>query len=360
MEHVESKAPRRARLGVDLAWLALIGVLLIAAVGAGGSALYQQFYGPSAFVVRYLDLLSAGQAADALHVPGVAIDRDALQGAGIEGTPSEAMLRRTAMTSLTDVAVDSETVDDDGRYTVTVTYKAGGHKGTTTFHVEQDGWSGVTPNWRFTTSPLAVVDLTLLGSDRYAVNGFDVDRRQISAAGTDAAPLDPLPMLVFTPGLYSVTVDTAVSTSPGVAVLADEPLATTPIQVQTTPTDAFVGVVQQRVEQFLTECATQEVLQPTACPFGLTVQNRIVSTPHWSIVAQPTVTVAPDGAQWQIPATEAVAHVDVDIKSLFDGKVTSVSEDVPFLVNGTITILPDGSASIRVGSPSEPSDSSDG
>ncbi len=36
---------------------------------------------------------------------------------------------------------------------VTVSYRAGGHSGTTTFHVAQDGWAGVTPNWRFTTSP---------------------------------------------------------------------------------------------------------------------------------------------------------------------------------------------------------------
>lgn len=350
MMHVETKAPRRARLGVDLAWLALVGVLLIAATGAGASTLYQQFYGPSAFVVRYLDLLSAGRAADALHVPGVALDRETLESAGIAGIPSEAMLRPAAMASLTDVKVVSE-VADDGKYDVTVSYRAGGHEGSSTFTVEQDGWVGVTPNWRFTTSPLAVVELTLRGADRFAVNGFEVDRRQISAAGTDAAPLDPLPMLVFTPGAYAVTVDTAISTSDGVAVLADTPLATTPIDVQTTPTDDFVAVVQERVEEFLTACATQEVLQPTACPFGYTVQNRIDSMPHWSITTQPTITVVPDGAQWQIPPTDAVAHLDVDIKSLFDGEVTAVSEDVPFQVNGTITILPDGSASIRVGSP---------
>src|SRR5690606_7262067 len=104
--------------------------------------------------------------------------------------------------------------------------------------------------------------------------------------------------------------------------------------------------------EFLTQCATQEVLQPTACPFGYTVQNRISTLPHWSITDQPTITVVPDGSQWQIPPTDAVAHLDVEVQSLFDGSVAAVSEDVPFQVNGTITILPDGSASIRVGSPS--------
>ncbi|WP_217184962.1 hypothetical protein [Streptomyces sp. AC495_CC817] len=353
MEHTETAAPRRARLGVDLAWLALVGLLLFAAIGAGASTLYQQFYGPSAFVVRYLDLLSAGRAADALHVPGVAIDRETLAAAGIDGTPSEAMLRPTALASLTDVEVEAETSDGKGHYSVTVSYRSGGHEGSTTFQIEQDGWAGVTPNWRFTKSPLAVVDLTLLGSDRFAVNGFEVDRRQISVAGTDAAPLDALPMLVFTPGLYSVTVDTAISSSSGVAVLTDTPLATTPVSVQAEPTEEFVAVVQQRVEEFLSECTTQEVLQPTACPFGLEVQNRIASLPKWSITTQPSISVAPDGAHWRIPPTEAVAHVDVEIKSLFDGHIEAVSEDVPFQVDGTITVLADGSVSIRVGAPGQ-------
>ncbi|MFJ4223291.1 hypothetical protein [Microbacterium sp. NPDC089695] len=352
MQQVETRAPRRRRLVGDLAMLAVVGVLLVAALAAGGASLYQQFYGPSAFVTRYLDLLSEGRAADALRIPGVAIDRETLQDAGLGATASEAMLRRAALGRLSDVEVVSETHDGD-RFDVTVTYTAGEHAGTTTFSVAQDGWAGVTPNWRFTTSPLAVVDLTLLGADQFAINGFEVDRRQISSAGAEATATDPLPMLVFTPGLYSVTVDTAISHSSGTGVLADTPLATTPVDVQTEPTDEFVAVVQQRVEEFLTACTTQEVLQPTACPFGIQVSNRIDSLPKWSIATQPQVSVVPDGGQWQIPPTDAVAHVEVEIRSLFDGEVEAISEDVPFQVNGSIVLLPDGSVSIRVGSPGD-------
>ena len=354
MERAGVSAPRRARLGVDLTILAIIGVLLFAAIGAGGVTLYQQFYGPSAFVVRYLDLLAAGRAADALRVPGVAIDRETLDKAGIDPTASEAMLRRSALAPLTDIEVESEKQVEDGT-AVTVSYTASGHPGITTFVVEQDGWAGVTPNWRFTTSPLAVIDLTVRGSDRFAVNGFEVDRRQVSAAGLEAQPLDRLPLLVFTPGLYSVTVDTAISQSSGQGVLADKPLAITPLDVQTEPTPQFVEVVQERVEQFLTDCTAQQVLQPTACPFGLRVTNRIAAPPTWSIAVQPQITVVPaEDGHWQIPPTDAVAHVDVEIQSLFDGRVQPVSEDVPFRLNGTIAILPDGSASIRVGSPDDP------
>ncbi|MGM7678792.1 hypothetical protein [Microbacterium sp. A94] len=352
MDQPGTRTPRVRRLGTDLTILTLVGILLLAAFGAGGLALYTQFYGPAAFVTRYLDLLSEGRAADALLVPGVAIDRLTVEEAGIDPVSSEALLRRAALAPLSDITVVSQEAAD-GVTSVTVSYVAGTHPGTSTFEVEQDGWVGVTPNWRFTRTPLAAISLSVLGADQFAVNGFQIDRHQISPAGADADPLDPLSLLVFTPGVYSVTVDTAISASRGVSILADSPLMQTPVDLQTTPTEGFVEVVQTRVEEFLTQCTTQQVLLPTACPFGLEVQNRLASLPEWSISSQPTVTVEPDGAHWRIPAAEAVAHIEVDIRSLFDGSIQHVSEDVPFQVDGTIVILPDGSASIRVGSPGE-------
>ena len=99
------------------------------------------------------------------------------------------------------------------------------------------------------------------------------------------------------------------------------------------------------------------MLQPTACPFGFVVQDRIVSPPTWSIAAQPTVSVVPDGAGWRIPPAEAVAHIEVDIRSLFDGSVSEVTEDVPFTVTGSIAVLPDGTASITVSGPESGTDS---
>ena len=37
-----------------------------------------------------------------------------------------------------------------------------------------------------------------------------------------------------------------------------------------------------------------------------------------------------------------------DIQSIFDGSIRHVDEDVPFVLAGTITMLPDGTASIAV------------
>lgn len=300
--------------------------------------LYRDLYSPSAFVVRYLDLLAEGRAADALRVPGVDPG---------DAAASDALLRHAALTTLEDIEPVDETVDGDTTH-VTVAYRAGDVVGRTTFAVEQDGWIGALPSWRFQRSPLARIDLTVRGSMSFAVNGFELDKRQVSPDGADADPLAPVSLRVFSPGLYSVRVDTPISETPGAAVLADAPAADIPVDIQAEPTKEFVDTVQLKVEEFLTACATQQVLQPTGCPFGLQVRNRIVDLPAWSIVTQPEIAVEPDGAGWRILPADAVAHVDVQLRMLYDGSLRDVAEDVPFRVEGTIDVLPDGSVSISV------------
>ena len=344
--------PARTRrpLALDLTLLGIVGILLAAAMWAAVSAIAREYYSPTAFVERYLELLSDGRAAEALAVPGVSVDSAALDAAGLPENASQALLRRDALAPLTGIRVVSEEPDGDVTR-VTVRYRAGDYAGTTTFDVVRDGSIGFAPTWRFATSPLAVIDLTVGGSMTFDVNGFSIDKRQVSPDGVDANPLVAVPLLVFSPGIYSVSVETQLSETPGVAILSDSPFTEVPVQIQATATPEFVAIVQRRVAEFLTSCATQDVLQPTGCPFGLVVADRIASTPVWSIAAQPSVKVEPDGAAWKIPATDAVAHIEVDIQSLFDGSIRHVSEDVPFLVTADITVLPDGSASIAVSGP---------
>lgn len=337
----------RARLGLHLTLLAVAGVVLLGAVAAGVVVLYQQLYSPKAFVEHYLSLLSDGQAADALAVPGVSVNSADLESSGLPLSSSDALLRQAALGSLTDIRTVDETAVGDATE-VRVSYVAGGHPGTTTFLVERNGWIGVAPAWRFARSPLSVLDVTVRGSMQFEVNGFELDKRQVSPEKMDAAPLDPVQLLVFSPGAYRVSVDTAIAATPGVDVLADKPLANVPVALQAEPTEEFVAVVQQRVDEFLAQCATQQVLQPTACPFGFLVTDRIEGDPEWSIVRNPTIALAPDGADWAIVPAPAVAHIDVDIVSLFDGTVSHVSDDVEFSLTGTITVQPDGSVSIRV------------
>jgi len=337
----------RRRLAFDLTALSLVGALLLGAIGAATVTVYRDLYSPSAFVIRYLDMLSEGRVPEALALPGVPIDSSDLTKAGLPADASEALLRRAALAPLSDIRVVSEQ-ENDGIQSVTVTYQAGPHRGTSTFEVEHAGWVGLAPTWRFAQSPLAVINLTLRGATAFSVNGFAIDTRQVSPDRENANPLAPVALLVFSPGLYSLSVDTPVSASPGVAVLSDTPQAQVPVDIQTQPTATFVDVVQDRVESFLTACTTQQVLQPTGCPFGLQVRNRILEPPVWSMVTQPKISLTPDGAGWAIEPADAAAHIVVDIKSIFDGSVRHLDEDVPFRVSGTITMLADGTASIQV------------
>ncbi len=130
----------------------LVAVLLIAALGAGAASLYREFYSPRAFVLHYLELLQEHRTAEALAVPGVAVDSAELEARGLPATASEALLRPEALTTVTDATVTDETVDGD-QARVTVSYTTGGYSGTTTFTIEHDPGEGVLPRWRFARSP---------------------------------------------------------------------------------------------------------------------------------------------------------------------------------------------------------------
>lgn len=342
------RSAKRSSLRSDLTILGVVGVLLVGALATGANVLYREVYSASAFVERYLTMLSSGQAADALLLPGVEIDRRALLPTSPDVPLSNALLRQAALGELDDISILSEEADGDIRK-VTAGYTAGGVPGRTTFTVTQDGWRGVAPQWRFAEPPLAAITLVVRGADVFEVNGFTIDRRQI--AGIDSHPLDRIALAVFTPGVYDVSVDTPNSSSPGKSVLVDTTRTVTQVSLQTRPTDDFLALVQQEVARFLDDCAAQQVLQPAGCPFGFEVQNRLASLPRWSITQYPEVTLDPDGPHWSVPPTEALAHIDVDVRLILDGSIRPVSEDVVFWIVATVQVLADGTVSIRVGTP---------
>ena len=116
---------RRRSLALDLTLLGVVGVLLLGAAAAAIGAIHQQFYSPTAFVQRYLAMLADGRAAEALTVPGVAVDSADLEAAGLPASASEALLREAALGSLEDARVISEQAEGD-LTRVTVEYEAGG------------------------------------------------------------------------------------------------------------------------------------------------------------------------------------------------------------------------------------------
>lgn len=339
--------PLRRSRRADLTAIAVILALVLAGLSVGYSAVYTALYSPGAFVKNYLSMISTGHAADALLLPGVAVDGATLEQAGIAPTASDALLRGSVLEPLTALTI-TDVADKNGVHEVTAGYTIAGHTASSTFAVVQEGWNGVVPRWRFAQTPLSALELSVAGSAQFSVNGFELDKRQVSDDGAATDLTQPVTLLTFTPGLYRVTVDTQMATSPGTAVLADVPLKQVPVAVSPAATPEFTAVVQNSVNQFLTQCAQQQVLQPTGCPFGYSVRGRVASDPTWAIVEEPAIGVKLAGENWTFPSVPGKARLDVDVQSLYDGTIERLSEDVHFVIAGRIAILADGRASIRI------------
>ena len=177
--------------------------------------------------------------------------------------------------------------------------------------------------WAFATNPLGVIRLTVQHDDRFTANGVALR----SPVQDDAAPY-----LVFVPGGYVIGHDSTWLTAEPVQVNATDPGVAVRARLDVEANAAFVAEVQSQLASYLDQCTGQQVLLPTGCPFGQTMGNRITSAPAWSIVTYPAVTLTADvvPGQWTMPLTPGVAHLVVDVKSLFDGSVSTLDADAGF------------------------------
>ncbi len=319
---------RRVILTASAALLLIVGGFAATVAILGGTV-----YSPAGYVRSYLDALARQDAAGALeYAPGIPVD-----------DVSTALLTREGMPGLDSYDLVSDTARADGSHRVVFSWTSRGEEGTTTFDVLPAGTRlGLFPVWRFESSPIGWIELTVLHDDRFEVNDLDL----ATPAQNGAAAY-----LAFTPGTYALTHETRYLTAEPVTIVAEElTTATDPhlatLDVQAAP--AFLVAVQEAVDASLDECATQEVLMPTGCPFGQSMANRVASTPEWSIVTYPEVAVTPGlrASEWQMPTTTGMAHLRVDVRSLFDGSVTLFDEDVPFRVGYLVTLAPDDSISL--------------
>jgi len=106
--------------------------------------------------------------------------------------------------------------------------------------------------------------------------------------------------------------------------------------------------VQLKVDEYLTACTDQHVLQPAGCPFGIEVDDRVTGEPQWSILTAPQVTLTASETSFDMPPTEGVAHISVEVQDLFDGHFYTIEEDRPFTLALAATINPDGSIAIQL------------
>lgn len=322
--------------------LIVVAALLLGAVGATIGALNRDVYSAAGFVRTYLGHLAARDAAAALAVPGVAVSAKQLAADELPADASDALLRRAALGTLTDIEFVSDTDRGNGRHEVRYSYNAGGVFGESTFDVESAGTRfPLIPAWRFHTSPLSVVNLTVEHSTSFRANGFDVDTRQVAPKGEKPAFDNVVNLQVFTPGRYTFDHESDLLTASPDKLLVEKPAAVDEATVTTTPTDAFVDAVQKAVDDQLDACAEQTVLLPTGCPFGTTIDDRVQGEAAWSMTEYPEIEIEAGEDAWSIPSTPGTAQIEVTVQSLFDGSVKQLDDDVDFDMVGSVFVTGD-------------------
>lgn len=302
----------------------VVAALVVAAFAGTVLVLNATLYSAGGFVRSYLDSLARHDVDGALELAGTVAAGDA----------SDELLVAGAMAELSDIRLISDTPDDQGVHRVIYSFTSDGKEGQSTFSVRPQGTLlGLFPTWAFASSPLGVLQVLPQHGKDFTVNGV-----RVQAAEADR----PSPYLVFAPGTYELGGKSLYLEAAPRKVTASQPGAAVIAAVDLQPTTALVAKVQEELNTYLDDCATQQVLLPTGCPFGEEIANRIVSTPAWSMVSYPSVTLqpGPEPGSWLMPPTEAAAHLVVDVRSLFDGTVSTFDEDIAFTSSYVVTFLP--------------------
>ncbi|MBX3067097.1 MAG: hypothetical protein KF844_00410 [Cryobacterium sp.] len=310
-EFVQTPRTLSKRLWPWFLWLGVIlgGFVLTVLV------LNSTIFSAAGFVSSYLSAVARHDVAEVLSTNGVK------QSAGDRLD----LLTPAALGDLSDIQLVASRDEGAGVHTVTFEYKIGGNFARSSFLVESAGTEfGLFSAWKFAASPLATMTVTPLHDATFTVNHLTLK----SKAGADA----PVPYSVIVPGLYVLSHDSTYlfANRRGVEVTQPESGLDESIDIQAKP--SFVDAVQQKVNSYLDQCATQTVLFPTGCPFGQSLDNRVEGSPVWTIVDYPKVSIQPGqpSETWIVPTTKGTAHLVATVKSLFDGSVSTFDEDVPF------------------------------
>ncbi|MCD2440936.1 hypothetical protein LQ757_01480 [Agromyces sp. SYSU K20354] len=345
-----SSEVRRGRVSAMavIGWAGL-ALLVVGAFLAALGGLNATIYGASTFVERYLEAIADDDIAAASSTPGVALDAAELEAFGLPADISTAMLRSGVVAAgPQDVRIVSDVANPDESHSVTASYRLGDEIAESTFLVRPlEPLYGVLHRWEFADSPVAVIDVTAAHNPLFTVGDLTLDTRATKTGDELEAFTQTAPYLAIAPAAYTFEYDSTLLEATPVSVIAGA-AEQVPVTVDAQPTPAFVERVQLKVDEYLASCAEQQVLQPAGCPFGIEIDDRVTSTPVWTILTTPQVTLTPGESSFDMPPTEGVAHISVDVQDLFDGHFYTLEEDRPFTLALAATINPDGSIAIQL------------
>lgn len=310
---------------------AVVFSLILVGFAATVIALNVTVFSASGFVNSYLGALERRDAAGALALPGVTVP----------GQPARELLQSDALGELSGIRIVDDVDEGGGTHRVTVAFDVGGSDGESEFLVEHTGARlGFFSAWRFAQTPMSTLQITPLGATRFEANGISVE----SAGG----PGNPVAYGVLTPGIFSLSHDSELLTAEREDIIVLDPGARASVAVDAQANERFTKLVQDELDSALDTCAEQEVLQPTGCPFGQRITNRVEGVPEWSMTTYPQVTIVrgDQPGTWAVPETAGAARLTVGVRSLFDGTVSTFDEDVPFTVSYVISFQPGGGVAI--------------
>lgn len=316
----EETSPRPLKHTIVI-WLVLLGVL-VGAFAATVLVLNSTLYSAGGFVGSYLSALERHNIDEALRTPGVLGVTDA----------SNELLKPTALGKLDDIRMLSDDDMGDGFHVVSFEYTLAGKTLQSTFQVQHTGAGlGFFSRWAFAESPVSLLQVLPLHDAAFEVNGVKVR--------SDAGPNVVASYQVLTPGLFELTHHSDFLTAEPVAIAVTQGSSVAPVELDIQANSAFVSKMQEQVDSYLDDCTASTVLFPTDCPFGQELSNRVESTPEWSMARYPAITIEPGSVTgtWVIPDAQGAAHLKVDVRSLFDGTLSTFDEDVQFALRWVIT-----------------------
>ena len=298
-------------LGVVALWLMTILTLNLTVYSAGG------------FVMGYLRAL---ENADY----GLAATK-----AGLSEVPLVTPMDSEALQNPKIVAIGSL---ETGDIVVQASYEIAGEEEQTVFIVkESEPVLWFFSSWAFTKPPTGRLELAIVGDSRVVINGTELSTTRLGV---------PPRTSVLVPALYEATLSTEWVEAEAIQRTITEVGSQNAIRLTPNPTVRLKDTASEAVEDYLDACALQGVLQPASCPFGITIDDRVIGSPVWKILDYPDVRLglAGDRASWSMSATNGVAEVTVVVQSLFHGEITEVVEVVPFdlfgVVRGTVANEP--------------------
>lgn len=307
-------------------WGVVVALILLAFAGTI-VALNATLYSAEGFVRSYLSALARRDVDAALQTPGVTL----------AGSASRELLTADALGELAGIEHVTSTTGADGTRIVEFAFELDGTPGSASFTVEPAStrlW--FFDSWAFEASPTGILEVVPQNDPEFDANGVTLEATNGAAAASAYH--------VLTPGVFALGHDSQLLTADAEQLIVLDPGSTTQATVGARANEVFIDLVQGELDALLADCATQSVLQPTGCPFGESIANRVEGEPEWTIASSPVVTIVPGDTPgtWRVPETPGTAHLVVGVRSLFDGTRSTFDEDVPFTIGYLITFPGDG------------------